>query len=153
MIFDRLDQSDLYSRLGDRFAAGFAYLRSTDLVALPDGRYSIRGDDVFAIAQTYTTKPPGQGRWEAHRHHADIQFIVRGVERMGVTPLPGMKLLPPYDPQKDVEFYAGDSTAGEVFTVAAGQFALFLPHDAHMPSLMLETPAEVKKVVIKVRLQ
>ena len=153
MILDRLDQSDLYARLGDRFAAGFAYLRSTDLAALPDGRYLIRGDDLLAIVQTYTTKPPEQGRWEAHRHHADIQFIVRGVEQMAVTPLPGMKLLPPYDPQKDVEFYAGGATAGEFFTVSAGRFALFLPHDVHMPSLMLERPAEVKKVVVKVRME
>src|SRR4051812_30057365 len=114
MIFDRLDQSELYDRLGDRFAAGFAYLRTTDLLALPDGRCPIRGDDVLAIVQTYATKPPEQGRWEAHRHHADIQLIVRGVERMAVTPLHGMKLLPPYDPEKDVEFYADDATVGEV---------------------------------------
>jgi YhcH/YjgK/YiaL family protein len=152
VILDRLDRCDPYLRLGDRFAAGFDYLRSTDLAALSDGRYEIRGSDVVAIVQTYVTKPPKWGRWEAHRHHADIQLIVRGVERLGILPLGDRQPLPPYDAERDVEFYAGDASAGRHFTVAAGEFAVFLPHDLHMPSLMLHEPAEVKKVVVKVRL-
>jgi YhcH/YjgK/YiaL family protein len=153
MILDRLDACDPYRALGDRFAAGFDYLRNTNFDAVPDGRYDIRGSDVLAIVQAYRTKPPADGKWEAHRDHADIQYIHRGRERMGVAPLAGMKLLPPYDPDKDVEFYAGDASAGNVVTVEQGCFAVFLPRDVHMPNLAIDAIAEVKKVVIKVRLR
>ena len=152
MIFDRLETCGAYRALGEGFAAGFDYLRDTNLDAIPDGRYDIRGSEVVAIVQTYRTKPPAEGRWEAHRQHADIQYIVRGRERMGVVPLAGMKLLPPYDAEKDVEFYAGDASTGNLVMVEQGCFALFLPQDVHMPNLAIAESAEVKKVVIKVRL-
>jgi YhcH/YjgK/YiaL family protein len=151
MILDRLADSAIYHRLGDRFGAGFDYLRETDLRSLADGRYEIRGENVFAIVQTYQPKPRPQGRWEAHRLYADIQYVVSGVEQMGVGPLVGLKVVAPYDAEKDVEFYA-DLPHQQWISVAAGNFAVFLPHDVHMPSLSLDgNLAEVKKVVIKVR--
>ena len=176
MILDRLDTSDRYHGLGPRFAAGFAYLRGTELASLADGRYAVEGDDVVAVVQTYQTRPLELGRWEAHRNHADIQYIVRGVERMGVAPQARMAVQPPYDPDKDTEFYLpGDgalprskrgATGGvggggvgaaagpgaQFCRVEAGGFTVFLPHDIHMPNLQIDGPAEVKKVVIKVRL-
>ena len=151
MILDRLEHSVHYAPLGRRFAAGFAYLRETDLVNLADGRYEIDGNNVFAIAQTYDAKPQAEGRWEAHRNHADIQFVVTGSERMGVVPLEVMTVESPYDSEKDVEFYRGDG--GKFFEVTAREFAVFYPHDVHMPSLAIAKPQTVKKVVIKVRLR
>ena len=36
--------------------------------------------------------------------------------------------------------------------VAAGTFAIFFPHDAHMPGLCVDgAPVDVKKIVMKVR--
>jgi biofilm protein TabA len=155
VILDRLDYCDRYRPLGERFAAGFDYLRQTDLAALADGRYDIVGRDVLAIVQTYNTRPLAEGRWEAHRAHADIQFIIRGRERMGIVPRsPALELQPPYDVERDVEFYAARNGAAgpQLVKVEQGGFAIFLPHDVHMPSLLIDASAEVKKVVIKVRL-
>jgi YhcH/YjgK/YiaL family protein len=108
--------------------------------------------------QAYTPKPEADGRWEAHREHADIQLVVSGAERMGVAAMAGMTLQPPYDAERDVEFYSG--SGGKFFEVNAGEFAVFFPHDVHMPSLEisggaggLAKPQVVKKVVIKVRLR
>jgi YhcH/YjgK/YiaL family protein len=153
VIFDRLATADRYAALGPRFAAGFAYLRGADLAALADGRYPIEGDNLLAIVQTYQTRPVELGRWEAHRHHADIQYIITGREKMGVVPIADVKPQPPYDPEKDVEFYAPPTgPAAQFLTVARAAFAVFFPHDVHMPNLQLNAPTEVKKVVIKVRL-
>lgn len=152
MILDSLAQAKLYRTLGTRFAAGFDYLAATDLLALADGRYEIQGSDVFAIVQSYNTKPREQGRWEAHRQYADIQFIVTGRERMGVAPISSLKLACEYDPEKDVAFYEAEADGdGQFFDVSESSFALFLPHDVHMPSLAIESPGPVKKVVVKVR--
>ena len=156
MILDRLEESVHYAPLGKRFAAGFAYLREKDLVNLADGRYEIQGKDVFAIVQTYLPKTHAEGRWEAHRDCADIQYVVSGAERMGAASLVGVTVESPYDAEKDVEFYHSVN-GGNFFEVNAGEFAVFYPHDVHMPSLELAAgsakPQEVKKVVIKVRLR
>jgi YhcH/YjgK/YiaL family protein len=152
MILDRLDTSAGYDALGPRFAAGFDYLRRTNLAAVADGKYPILGDDVFAIVQRYQTKPPSEGRWEAHRVYADIQYVVAGREGMGVAPLAGAQVETLYDADRDVEFFKPSASPGRLLTVGAGEFAVFLPHDVHMPSLAINASAEVFKVVIKVRL-
>jgi YhcH/YjgK/YiaL family protein len=151
LIFDELSHAAPYRALGPRFAAGFDFLRSTPLDDLPDGRHEVLpGSGVVAVVQTYITRPRDDGRWEAHRHHADIQFIIRGSECIGVAPVEAMKLRPAYDAEKDVEFYDGD---GQFFRARPGQFALFFPHDVHMPGLVIHDPTEVKKVVVKVKLE
>jgi len=153
VILDRLDRCDLYRKLSPGFALGFDFLRRPDSASLADGRYSIQGEEVVAIVQAYTTRTLEQGRWEAHRRHADIQYIVTGSERMGIVPLTkSLALLPPYDAEKDVEFYTADQGMGQLVRVDAGSFAVFLPHDVHMPNLELDGPGTVKKIVIKVLL-
>ena len=37
------------------------------------------------MVQSYQTKPLAKGRWEAHRHLADIQYMVTGYEQMGIA--------------------------------------------------------------------
>jgi YhcH/YjgK/YiaL family protein len=150
VILDRLDRCDIYRKLGDRFAVGFDYLRSTDFSAVADGRYWVRGDEVYAIVQTYDTKPREQGRWEGHRTKADIQYVIRGREAIGHVPVESATTDAPYDAEKDLEFFT--ATGGQFVRVEQGSFALFLPHDVHMPNVAIDRPARVKKVVVKVRL-
>lgn len=150
MILDRLTNAHLYNGLGERFRRGFEYLHAKTSENVADGRYEIVGDSVIAIVQGYETKPRDAGRWEAHRHHADIQFIAAGVERMGVHLLSqNDRPNSAYDAEKDVEFY---DCNGDIVTIGAGSFTIFHPHDIHMPGLMIDTPQYVKKIVIKVRL-
>jgi len=149
MIFDHLANAASYLHLGDRFAAGFEYLRSTNFASMEDGRYEIVGNDVFAMVQSYQSKPPTVGRWEAHRLHADIQYIVSGCERMGVAQLAKMDVEVPYDAEGDVGFFTG---LGQFIEMTTGDFTIFLPQDVHMPGLLIDVPEPVKKVVVKVRL-
>src|SRR5688572_13382965 len=142
MIFDLLSECEPYRRLSENFAAGFDYLRSNSFETMPDGRYTIRGDDVFVIIKTHQTKPQSQGRWEAHRHYADIQLIVSGSETMGIAPISTMSVQQPYSRDSDLEFFIG---TGQFIRVDRGSFALFLPHDVHMPDLCVDAPAQVRK--------
>jgi YhcH/YjgK/YiaL family protein len=151
VIFDHLSGADPYFCLGENFIAGFQYLRATAFDTVPDGRYRIRGDDVFATVQTYHTKPIEQGRWEAHRHYADIQYLIRGCEGIGMAHLDEMTVAEPYSRDHDVEFFIGHSRV-QFIRVDRGSFAIFLPQDVHMPGLMFETPTQVRKVVVKVRI-
>ena len=57
-----------------------------------------------SLAQTYPAKPASEGRWEAHRQYADIQFIASGRERMGIAALRNMREIEAYDAGRDVAF-------------------------------------------------
>ncbi len=152
MIFDQLSECQPYRNLGENFIAGFDYLCSSAIENIPDGRYPIVGDDVFAMVQSYQTKPLAQGRWEAHRHYADIQYIVSGTEQMGIAPLSAMTIQQPYTRDKDLEFFLDSDGIGQFVCVESGFFAIFLPQDVHMPGVMIDQPAAVKKIVVKVRI-
>lgn len=149
MILDHLSDCEPYRGLGENFIAGFDYLRNTAFETVPDGKHLIVGEDVFAMVQSYQSKPLEQGRWEAHRHYADIQFMVSGSELMGVAPLREMTVQEPYSREKDVEFFIGK---GQFVRVDKGYFAIYLPQDVHMPGIAIEGPVAVKKVVVKVRI-
>jgi YhcH/YjgK/YiaL family protein len=149
VIIDELTECDSYRCMSENFAAGFDYLRSMAFETIADGRYRIRGDDVFAMVQSYQTKPRDQGRWEAHRHYADIQLMVEGAEYVGVCSITRMTVAEPYTRERDVEFFIGD---GRFHRLERGEFAVFLPQDVHMPGIMIATADQVKKVVVKVRI-
>ena len=150
MILDRLTHAAAYRPLGPGIAAALDWLTRTDLAALPVGRHAVDGDALFFIVERYQPRPLDAAIWESHRRYIDVQCVIHGVERMGITPLssnPPVK--EPYDETKDRTFYHG---AGDLITVPAGSFAIFSPQDIHAPGLAPEKDVrEVMKVVMKVR--
>lgn len=150
MVIDQLKNGQLYAGMHHRLAQGLDYLRSMDLSKLADGKHEIDGKDLYLILGSAQTKPADQGKWEAHRQYADIQYVITGTERMGWAPLGAMKISKPYVEAEDYLLCEGD--AGSYLEVAAGNFCIFLPDDAHMPGLAVDRPAAVRKAVVKVRL-
>jgi biofilm protein TabA len=148
MILDSLDSSGRYQALGTGIALGLAYLQSFDLDT-PDGRYTLDGDDLFALVQSYGTGPATGKKFEAHRAYIDIQFVARGSERILHTRSEGLAVEIPYLEEKDVEFFA-DPYASSSILLGPGDFAIFFPNDAHKPGCMAGGRTEVKKVVVKV---
>ena len=127
----------------------FEYLARTDLTSLPLGRTDIEGDEVYVLLSEAETRPPEQVQFEAHRRYVDIQFVVRGQESIGVTPLAGLVTTEPYDPARDIEFFAVPPQSRPL-SLGAGDFAVFTPNDAHRPSLHLDGPHVSRKAVVKV---
>jgi YhcH/YjgK/YiaL family protein len=150
MITDTIENASAYFNLSPRIAAALRFLRQTNLTALGLGKHSIDGENAFAIVQEYQTKPGAQGVWEAHRRYIDVQFVQSGVEAMGWAPIQQMRVKQPYDSEKDLEFFDG---SGQMIEVPAGHFAIFLPHDVHMPGLAVAAPQTVRKIVVKVAVE
>jgi YhcH/YjgK/YiaL family protein len=149
MIIDTLDNAAAYESLGARFAKAFDYLRSDRPATDPIGRHELDGDNLFAVIDEYTSRPIEQGRFESHRKYADVQYVVAGQERIGYAPLDDMTPQQAYDPETDLEFFTGN---GVMLHVPAGTFTVFLPQDAHMPCIADKSPAPVRKVVVKIRI-
>lgn len=149
MIQDTLDNSARYEVLSAGIAKAFAYLRTVDGTQ-PLGRHDIDGDNVFALVQTYATKPVESALFEAHRKYIDVQFIFSGRETILWAPLAMMKEeTMAYDAVKDAALWklVQDVTP---LHMGAGHFAILFPQDAHAPCIEWEKTEQVFKVVVKV---
>jgi YhcH/YjgK/YiaL family protein len=148
MIIDRIENAPMYIGLGPRIAQALRHLQSADLAALAPGKHDLDGENLFVVVAEYETKPIDQAFYEAHRKYIDIQLLARGTERMGYAHVKDLKVVEPYDAERDFVKLKGD---GQLFTVRPGEFVLFAPHDAHMPALAVDKPQPAKKIVLKIR--
>lgn len=127
-----------------------AFLRRGDIADLPDGRYEIDGDRVYAMAQRYETIVPAEPRFEAHRKYLDVQFIASGSEVIAWAPVRLMKISDPYEEEKDICFGLVEKGRWTPVRLEAGQLAVLYPEDAHAPRLAAGLPGQAVKVVVKV---
>jgi YhcH/YjgK/YiaL family protein len=149
MIKDYLRNAEVYYNLSQNLKKGLLWLEKTNLEDLADGRYEIDGEKIYASVQTYETKD--DANYESHRRYIDIQYIVKGAEKIGVTDLSNCKTCIEYDDVRDLEFY-NIECCEEYIGLKDGQFAIFYPHDAHKPSISIDTKSSVKKIVVKVKI-
>jgi len=148
MILDKLENSKLYYGLGENFQIALNFLEKNDLMKMQDGKYPIKGDEVYMILQTYATKNISEASLEAHKSYIDLQYLACGEEMIGFCHVDGLSSVTEYDEEKDIVFF---KEQGDVFCLKAGDFAIFFPHDAHMPSICIGEPEKVKKAVIKIK--
>jgi len=87
MVIDKIENYKLYVSLSEKIAKAFAYINETDLSQTALGKYEIDNDDIFALVQEYDTKDKNECKLEGHSKYIDIQYIIYGVELIGVTSL------------------------------------------------------------------
>lgn len=151
MILDNMQNSALYETVHPKFAEAFAFCKKAVAENLPAGKYELDGKELYAMVQEYNTKLYADAKFEGHRNYIDIQFMVSGAEIMKWADIAKMTENVPYNPEKDCQFYAPNEEAAAA-AVGAGEYAIFFPHDIHMPCVSLnETPAAAKKIVVKVK--
>lgn len=150
MIFDTIRHWSRYTGLSAGVKSALEYVHGSDFDRLDDGRYHLDGDLLFAMVSRYRTRTREMAVWESHRKYIDVQFVVRGVERLGYVPLsrsPGIQT--EYNGERDVMFHAPGT---DTLLFSEGDFAILYPEDVHAPGLAsdLVTPSDVLKVVVKV---
>lgn len=126
----------------------FAYMKETDLNNLKPGRYEIDGDNVYVIVTEAPTKDLQQTKWESHRNYNDIHYLIKGKEKIGVTPVTVATLTEAYDATKDIMFYTAE---GNYHQAEPGTFFIIPPKYAHRPSVKTNENEVVKKIVIKIK--
>ena len=152
MIKDNLKNAQFYYGLGEKFKKAFEYLKSNDLLKLDNGKYEIDGENIFVSVQDYNTKPESEGKFETHKKYADIQFIIKGEEKIGYTDVTNCTNLTNYDEEKDIEFLKNNEPENHFAFAKEGDFLIFLPQDAHMPCISICDSSYVKKAVVKIKL-
>lgn len=146
------DLKDAENRLPSApgFGKALEFLRRPDAGELPDGKYEIDGERVFAMVQRYETIKQPAPRFEAHRKYIDVQFMAAGTEIIGWAPLEKVTVTEIYDGEKDVCFGVAPAGGWKPLRLEAGQLAVLNPEDAHAPRLAADAPAPVLKIVIKI---
>lgn len=148
MIFDTLDKAGLYSPIHPMIAKGIAYLQSDDWKDKAIGVYELEPDALYVHVQEFETIPETASKWEAHRIYTDIQYVVSGTERMGYGKQDQFEAITEYNEKNDFLHLEG---TGDFIDVQAGMFTIFFPHDIHKTKVAIEHPAEISKIVLKVR--
>jgi YhcH/YjgK/YiaL family protein len=151
MIFGHISQlPEMRPMLPPALRAALEHLRDTDFNAKPAGEYELQGQDIFVKVIDVVTKPIAQGKPEAHRRYADVQFLVRGRERIGCASDNGKRVVAEdYLAERDLLFFA-DEPDEVVMTLRPGSFAVFLPNDIHRPAAAVDSPEPIRKVVVKI---
>ena len=149
MIFDHINNIETYKGLSPDIYEGLNFLRqvSPDIAS---GTYQI-SPRVKAIVSEYETKVKNEVGYEAHRKNIDIQYLLKGEERVACLPLEKLKETMPYSEEKDAAFFTTSVQPIEM-TLGDGFFAIFFPQDGHNPQLSVDEPKMVKKVVVKVEI-
>ena len=151
MIYGQLAHAETYAALGERFQQAFRFLKENDFTGMEDQRIEIDGDKVYAILQSYDTKPAAEMTPEAHHRYIDLQYLLEGEELVYCAFLSEMKdEAKPYDPNRDIVFY--QSTEVQPLKLGNGTFLLLWPEDVHAPCISVDQKAPVRKVVIKILL-
>ena len=145
---DKVQFARQYHSNQGQWDKAFAYLKTTDVKNLANGRHVIDGDNVYAIVTEAPTKDYDKTAFESHRKYIDLQYVITGEENMAKAPVPSVTVSKPYDPSADIAYYTGE---GKVYTVPAGSFMIFFPTDAHRPNITPGGNKVVKKIVIKIK--
>jgi biofilm protein TabA len=141
-----------YYKNKDRWDKAFKFLKDSDLSKLEPKRYDIDGDNLFATVSEYLTKNEETTNFEAHRKYIDIQYVISGKEIMNIAPLSSVKdIIIPYDATKDIEFMNVDRVVNHLAT--PGRLFIFFPGDAHRPGLKDVVSSQVRKIVIKLKIE
>ena len=148
MIFDHLTNILTYKDLSPDIYAGLEFLQQLSPDIDP-GTYQL-SPQVKAIVSEYETKVKNEVGFEAHRKNIDIQYLLKGEERIACMPIEKLTETEPYSEEKDAAFYAAEGVEAQTMTIGGGFFAIFFPQDGHMPQLCVDEPKMVKKVVVKV---
>jgi YhcH/YjgK/YiaL family protein len=146
MILAAFADAGPYVALHPLFAQAFDYLRTTDLHALPPGKYTVLDERIFAIVEACQGRTRTAAKLECHRRYIDIQLVLEGIDEMGWKPLSACRdPATDYDTARDIQFF--NDTASSWIATPPGSFCLFFPDDAHAP---LVSQDFIRKVVVKI---
>jgi YhcH/YjgK/YiaL family protein len=123
------------------------FLQANDLNTMEDGKYAIKGDDLFLNLTTTAGKAPDEAVLETHNRMLDIQIPLSSAETYGYTP---RTELPEgtYNDEKDITKFPG-LAAQSYLTCQPGMFAIFFPQDGHAPCISMDST--IRKAIFKAK--
>ncbi|MGM9697017.1 MAG: YhcH/YjgK/YiaL family protein [Prevotella sp.] len=147
MVVDTLDMLGNYVALNPLFSDVVEFLNTHDLETMPEGKYEIKGKDLFLNITTAVSKTADTAVVETHNEMIDIQIPLSTAETYGYTP---RRFLPEaeYNAEKDITKIP-EIIADDFVTCRPGMFAIFFPQDGHAPCISEDEG--IRKAIFKVK--
>ncbi len=140
-----------YHKNPKHWEQAFHFLKNANLKSLALGKQELEGKHLFVAVSEYNSKDLNETKYESHKKYIDIQYVISGTEKMGLTTLDKVQLDGSYDEDKDLAFYVSEK--GEYHTATPGNFLVFFPDDVHRPSIKVGESIPVKKAVVKLLIE
>ena len=128
----------------------YKWFRNTDLINLAPGKYTIDGNKAFATIAEKPLKTLAISKFEHHQKHIDVQYVIKGEEKIGVAPFSKAHVVVPFSTKKDIGYYTEPKQFSHYYIATPRTIFIFFPENAHRPSLQTKTSKIDKKLVIKV---
>ncbi len=130
MIIDTIDNIQRYAAIHPLFPQVIEYIKSTNLLALPNGKHTTLNDDVFVLIQRGAGQTKAETKLECHRKYIDIQLVLDGTDTMGWKTLADcQQAIESFNTINDVQFF--EDAPLNWLTTPANKFCIFFPEDAH----------------------
>jgi biofilm protein TabA len=149
MIIDTVNNIQRYATMHPLFPLVFEYIKTSNLLALPNGKHDILNDDAFVLIQRGMGQTKAEAKLECHRKYIDIQLVLAGTDEMGWKPLADCKqAIDSFNISNDVQFFE-DSPLNWLST-PDNKFCIFFPEDTHSGMI---SEHHVHKAVFKIAIK
>lgn len=151
MITDKITNIKNYPAI-EKADAILTFIKKAEEEHLEDGRYELDGENLFALVQSYQSRPLEEGFMESHVLYTDLQYVVSGEECIYWNPIDELTVKEDKRPVADAIFYHIENPVNAT-VLKSGMFGYYMPTDGHMPSIAVGEPAAVKKIVFKIKVK
>ncbi len=147
MIFDTLENLEMYSPLVDKIKVVADTMDHDDVYDKAPGKYTTRDPKVSYTVYSYVTSSADKP-FEFHKKHTDVIIVLSGQELMSSSWRELQRNCNSFDEVNDTGFFVGEPIS--VLQAAQGRFSVFFPGEPHKSGVALGEPSLVKKVVFKI---
>ena len=144
MIHSNISQNKFYKSLDKKIALCLDKARELN-ENTACGRYEL-AEGCYVNVSSYSAKEIEDAVAETHNVYADIQIILDGEEFIGYSKTSLLSPISDYDEKSDIRFWKGEIA---LLPMQKGDWALFMPGEAHAPGLK-KSNVKVKKAVFKI---
>lgn len=148
MIYDKLENILIYTGTNRNLDTAIDYIATHDLNALPMGRTTVDGDNVYINVMDAEAAPAEARSFEIHKNYMDIQIDLAGTEVIEIGDVDAMTV---ENYKEDTDFGNASCHPLTSCTMGRGNFIVCMPSEPHKPGILFsEETKTLKKCVFKV---
>lgn len=153
MIFGNINCNENISSYPKAIQKAINYFKENDLVSMAPGKYELDGDNMILQVLDVETTERCNLRPEVHETYIDVQFLAKGKELIGCYPDMGDNIVDENLLEtRDLIFYKNNENAREtLLEMQEGSYAVFYPHDVHIPAIIKDESITIRKIVMKIK--
>ena len=115
-----------------------------------EGIYELGEPGWFVNVHGYTTQARDLCTWENHPQTIDLQYWIEGIEGIDLTAVESLGEPTVFNQDSDTQKFAANDEPATQLVLRPDNFIIFLPGEAHRPKIAVQSPAVVKKLVVKI---